>query len=272
MSLLQSLNRATFGSSIGKKLIVAVTGILLIGFLLGHLLGNLQVFLAPEWINAYGHHLQTFPLLWGIRLGLLGIFALHIFTTILLIRENRAARGAQGYAMHPKKYSTLAARTMALSGLSLIAFVVFHILHFTAKTTDPEYRTMTTELHGEIVPDVHTMMVTGFQKPVYSAVYIVAMGLLCLHLSHGFSSLWQTFGLNSQKVEKFWKNFGYAFSAAIFLGYTSIPIAVMAGVIKKGGTAVPIEKQDPMSVPALHGTPADEVSNPNSTAPVMHQH
>lgn len=271
MSLLHSLHRATFGSSIGKKIIVAVTGLMLIGFLVGHLLGNLQVFLAPEWINAYGHHLQTFPLLWPIRIGLLAIFALHIFTTIILIKENRAARPSS-YARNPKKYSTIAARTMALSGLTVIAFVVFHIMHYTTKNIRPEYRNLTTQLHGETVPDVHTMMVHGFQHVPTSIIYIVAMGLLCLHLSHGFASLWQTFGLNSQKLEKFWALFGKGFAAAIFLGYVSIPVAIMSGVIKEGRTAVPLEKQDPASVPALRDTPADQVTNPDSSAPVMHQH
>ena len=268
MSLLHSLNRATFGSSIGKKIIVAVTGIMLIGFLVGHLLGNLQVFLAPDWINSYGHHLQTFPLLWPIRIGLLAVFATHIFTTILLVKENRDARPSQ-YAMKPKKYSTVAARTMALSGLTVLAFVIFHLLHFTTKSIHPEYRNLMYNLHGEMVPDVHSMMIQGFSYKGIAFFYILCMGLLCLHLSHGFSSLWQTFGLNSQKLVAFWKFFGYAFSAAIFLGFASIPISVQAGLLKKHEVTVPIEKQDSTSVPALENTPKNEVGH-HGEDPVSH--
>lgn len=262
MSVLQSLHRATLGSSIGKKVIVAVTGLLLIGFLVGHMVGNLQVFLEPEWINAYGHKLQTFPLLWPIRFGLLAIFALHIFVTLLLVKENRAAR-PEKYAAKKNQRTTFAARTMALSGLTVIAFVVFHIMHFTTKNIHPEYKNLVVDLHGEMVPDVHTMMIQGFSYTGIAVFYIIAMGLLCLHLSHGFASLWQTFGLNTNQMAAFWRWFGWAFAAFIFIGFASIPISVQAGWLKAHETAVPIEKQDPVSVPALQ----DDGELPANPAP-----
>ncbi|HEX2099631.1 MAG TPA: succinate dehydrogenase, partial [Candidatus Synoicihabitans sp.] len=151
MSLLRNL----FTSSIGRKFLMAVTGLVLIGFVTGHLVGNLQVFSAPDQLNGYAHFLQSLgPTLWAMRLFLLACVVIHIWTGIALVLENRRARGAQPYGAKRFIRATLASRTMHLSGLVVLAFLVYHIAHFTIglagadtfKTALPEYR-MTQEYH-----------------------------------------------------------------------------------------------------------------------------
>jgi succinate dehydrogenase / fumarate reductase cytochrome b subunit len=254
MSILKNLYDMIFGSSIGKKWIVAITGILLILFLIGHLVGNLQIFLdagmvaegkEPTWINSYAHKLMTFPLLWPIRIGLFAIFALHVFTTILLVKENRAAR-ANRVGKEQRVQAKWATRTMAVSGLIVLSFVVFHILHFTTKdipgkdyTELPKVEIKSAE---EPVTDVYSMMVAGFAVPWVAWLYIVAMALLCTHLSHGFYSVFQTLGINGPKLDPFLRICGYAFAILIFVGFTSIPLAVQAGAIKSEAADTFLEK------------------------------
>ena len=131
---------AFYRSSIGKKVIIALTGVILIGFIIGHLLGNLQIFFGPEYINSYAEKLRSLGVfLWVIRAFLLVTVLLHIFFTITLTLENRRARPN---AYKKKRYvkSTLASRSMALSGLVLLAFIIFHIAHFTVRVTDPRFQ------------------------------------------------------------------------------------------------------------------------------------
>ncbi len=247
-------------SSIGKKTIVAVTGLLLILFVTGHLVGNLQFFLPPEWINAYGHKLQSLgALLWVIRLGLLAVVGTHILATISLTLQNRKAR-PQGYAVPAYRASTAASRTMIVSGLILVCFIVFHLLHFTVRVVPGH--TYNEEIHlvdgtvvnheiggftkhwgiplGDVpahtVHNVHDMMVAGFQRWYISAFYIVGMFLLCMHLSHGAASFVQTFGLRSRQIEKGLTIGSRLFAWAIFLGYSSIPASVLLGLVKATGS------------------------------------
>ncbi len=216
-------------SSIGRKWIVALTGLALFGFVVGHLVGNLQVFLGPEPLNRYGAFLQsTGELLWVVRLGLLAMIVAHIFFTIKLRIENRAAR-PRGYAVTKRQATTFPARMMTLSGLMVLCFIIFHLLHFTAQTIDPSF----TELHdAKGRHDIYRMMIIGFQNKTASGFYIVAVGLLAMHLNHGIGSLFQTLGLNSAKLRPLWEKGGVAFSWLIFLGYASIPLAVLTGVVK----------------------------------------
>lgn len=220
---------AFLSSSIGRKWLVALTGAMLVGFVIGHLIGNLQVFLGPEPLNRYGAFLQGLgELLWVIRLGLLAAFVGHIFFTIQLTRENRRASPGK-YAVPGYRRSTTASRTMIVSGLILLCFVIFHLLHFTAQTVDPSFA----KLHdAQGRHDVYRMMILGFSNVWASAFYIVGMFLLCQHLSHGIASLPQTLGLNSRRLEAMWHKLGPAMAWAIFAGYVSIPIAVLTGVLK----------------------------------------
>jgi succinate dehydrogenase / fumarate reductase cytochrome b subunit len=221
-----------YNSSIGKKWIVALTGLALLGFVTGHLLGNLQVYLPPVWINSYARHLENFgAFLWVIRLALLAIIAAHIVTTVKLTMENRAARPDR-YAVKTPKASTLASRTMILSGLVILAFIVFHVLHYTVRLNHPQWGVENFALpDGEMVRDVHTMMIEGFKNFGVSAFYIVAVFLLCLHLSHGIASSVQTLGLNSRKIECGLSLAGRAYAWLLFAGYASIPLSVLLGII-----------------------------------------
>jgi succinate dehydrogenase / fumarate reductase cytochrome b subunit len=218
-----------YNSSIGKKLIVALTGIVLIAYVIGHLIGNLQIYISPAQINRYAEFLHSMgPILWLIRAFLLACFALHIFTTILLAIENRLARPDR-YSVKVSVRTTAAARTMVLSGVILLCFVIFHLLQFTARPAGlgfPSY------LLPDGHTDVYTMVIRGFMNPFASGFYILGMFLLCSHLSHGFSSFLQTLGLNSPKIAHALETGGVILAWLIFAGYTSIPVSVLLGILK----------------------------------------
>jgi succinate dehydrogenase / fumarate reductase cytochrome b subunit len=222
-------------SSIGRKWIVALTGLVLFGFVIGHLIGNLQVFLgSSEPINRYGAFLQGLgELLWVVRLGLLAMLVLHIVFTIKLRAESRAARPVN-YAVTERRASPPAARWMLLSGLMVLCFIIFHLLHFTVQVpvvngVGKDFATLTDAMGRH---DVYRMMILGFSNPVASAFYVVAVALLALHLNHGIMSMFQTLGLNSGKVRPLWEKGGPTLAWLIFLGYASIPVAVLTGIVK----------------------------------------
>src|SRR5262245_11432227 len=157
----------TWRSSLGRKYVMALTGVVLLMFVVGHLVGNLQVLGAPELINGYAHFLKTKPaLLWSARLGLLACVGLHIAAAVSLHLENKAAR-PQGYASPAVYGSTTASRTMVVSGSIILAFVIYHLAHFTALLPGVngvgDFRKLTTVWHGESIPDVYAMMILGFQ-------------------------------------------------------------------------------------------------------------
>lgn len=215
-----------YRSSIGKKTVVAVTGAMLIGFVIMHLIGNLQFFAGPKLINEYGTKLRHLPfgLLWVMRLGLLGVAVAHIATTFLLIKENRAAKG-QGYARSSSVQSKIATRLMALSGIILLSYIVFHLLHFTTHTVSPQFAGWK---DGED-HDVYRMLVFGFSNVGISLFYIVAMVLLAMHLSHGAASLFQTLGIRTKKMACILGIGAQVLAWVVCAGYISIPVAVLLG-------------------------------------------
>jgi succinate dehydrogenase / fumarate reductase cytochrome b subunit len=216
-------------SSVGRKMIVAVTGVILILFVIGHLLGNLQIFLGPEWINSYSQHLRDLgPLLWLIRLFLLVAVLLHIYFTIQLVIENRRARPEQ-YRDRNYVKASWASRHMALSGLVVLAFIIFHLLHFTARKFNPQFPLLKLDPLNRY--DVYSMMVYGFQNVYVSAFYVVGLFLLTLHLTHGSSSFFQSLGLNNHRLTPKLALAGRIFAWLLFIGYVSIPIAVLLGFI-----------------------------------------
>jgi succinate dehydrogenase / fumarate reductase, cytochrome b subunit len=218
-----------FSSSVGRKWIVGLTGLLLLGFVIVHLLGNLQVFLGPEPINRYGAFLRGLgELLWVMRGGLLVAFVVHIWFTIQLVRENRRAT-PQKYAVSGYQASTLKSRTMIVSGLILLCFVIFHLLHFTTHDVDKSFATLH-DAQGR--HDVYRMIILGFRNPAASGFYLVGMFLLCQHLGHGIGSFPQTLGLNGTRTLAFWKKAGPLTAWAIFIGYSAIPVAVLTGFLK----------------------------------------
>jgi succinate dehydrogenase / fumarate reductase cytochrome b subunit len=217
-------------SSVGRKMIVAITGIILILFVIGHLLGNLQIFLGPDWINGYSEHLRELgPLLWLIRAFLLATVVVHIYATIRLAIENRRAR-PEAYVDKEHVKATFASRHMVMSGLIVLAFIVYHLAHFTVRVTDKRFGMLKMDPLGHY--DVYSMMVYGFQNYYVSAFYVLGLFLLALHLSHGSSSFFQSLGLNNKKLTPRLALGGRIFAWLLFLGYTSIPIAVLLGFVK----------------------------------------
>ena len=211
-------------------MIVAVTGLVLIVFVIGHLLGNLQIFLGPDWVNSYAEHLRALgPLLWAIRIFLLLAVFLHIFYTISLAIENRRARPVH-YKRKDYVKATVASRYMVMSGLIVLAFILYHLAHFTVRVTDPRFLLLKADPLNRY--DVYSMMVYGFQNIFVSAFYVLGMFLLALHLSHGTSSFFQSLGLNDERLTPRLATTGRILAWLIFVGYTSIPIAVLLHLVK----------------------------------------
>ncbi|MES1261493.1 MAG: succinate dehydrogenase cytochrome b subunit [Acidobacteriota bacterium] len=211
-----------FEATIVKKAIVALTGAVLFGFVTGHLLGNLQVFLGPERLNAYSAFLKSnLELLWGARITLLICVAAHIVVTIQLWQLKNQARPV-GYAKKKNPHSSIASRTMYYSGPVIAAFVVYHLLHLTLGAVHPHYSET----------DVYSNIVYGFLQWPVSVAYIVAVGLLCLHLRHGISSIFQTLGFNHPRYTPRIKSAATAISVLYFAGYASIPLGVLTGIIR----------------------------------------
>ena len=217
-------------SSVGKKYVVAITGLGLYAFVIIHLLGNLQVFMGPTRINEYGHMLKANPaILWGARLGLLLITVLHITATVQLVMANRRARPVS-YAVGKPVASTLAQRTMIVSGLILLVFILFHLAHFTLGLVNAEYLTFIDPVLG--YHDVRRMMIAGFSNPLIAAFYIVSVGLLMLHLSHGVSSTVQSLGIRSKKTFSAFDTLAKASALLLFVGNSAIVLAILFGVIR----------------------------------------
>lgn len=216
-------------SSLGKKYLMAVTGLGLFVFVIGHMAGNLQIFLGPEAINRYGHFLQTTPeILWPARIGLLALVAIHIATGIALSIENRQARD-RAYEVKRVVDATLASRTMLVSGCVIFAFVAFHLAHYTLQVIHPEFR----DLHdAQGRHDVYRMMVLGFSNEYVSVFYILSVGLLCYHLSHGVGAMFQSLGLENEVYRARIDRFAQVAAVVIFAGYAAVPLSVMAGVVK----------------------------------------
>jgi len=217
-----------YRSSLGKKYIMAITGLLLFLFVIVHMLGNLQVYLGEDAMNAYAALLKSKPgLLWTFRSGLFIVAVLHIVSALQLAAENRAAR-PQGYA-EGKPIASLASRTILVSGLIVFAFIIYHLMHFTFGVTNPDFL----ELHdANGRHNVYAMTVEGFRDPLVSAFYIISMGLLCLHLSHGVSSLFQSLGIRRRTTLAAFNRFAQVSAIVIFIGNVSIPISILAGVVK----------------------------------------
>ncbi len=211
-------------STNGKKVVMAVTGVMMFGFVVGHMLGNLQMYEAPEHINAYGRFLHNLgELLWLERVVMLLAIALHITATIQLAHRSKVARPI-GYSRRQAINSSYASRTMYWSGPIVLAFIIFHLLQFTAGYVHPQ----ATFVEG----DVYQNVVAGFQVWWVSVWYIFAMFLLGLHLSHGLWSMFQSVGLAHPRLTPYLKVAAKAIASLIVLGYISIPISVLLGFIK----------------------------------------
>jgi len=223
------------GSSLGKKFVMAATGAGLFLFVVGHLVGNLQVFLGPEAINRYAHFLKSTPeLLWAVRLGMLAMVTLHIVTAVQLSAANKAAR-PEGYATPGAYGCSWQSRFTLVSGLVILAFVLYHLAHFTVMLPGingvGDFTLLKTTLHGETVPDVYAMMILGFQVGWVCLFYLVAQAMLFVHLGHGLAAMFQSLGLRDQACFPRIQCFARAASIAIFIGYMLIPVSIYLRVI-----------------------------------------
>ena len=210
-----------YDSTIGKKAVMAVTGLILFGFLVLHMLGNLQVFLGPEVMDHYAEMLHGTPeVLWGARSLLLVSVLLHIWASIQLTVVKSAARPI-GYVKPGNVQATTASKSMMLSGPVIGAFVVGHLLHLTTGTIHPQF----VPLHA------YENVVAGFSNPIASGLYIIAMILVGLHLSHGIWSLFQSLGFSHPRYTPKIKAFAAVFSWILIAGFISVPIAVLTGIV-----------------------------------------
>lgn len=213
--------RAFWGSTIGKKIVMAVTGLIGVGFVVGHMLGNLQVFLGPAKFNAYAHFLRSLgELLWVVRAVLVAAVVLHVVAAVQLSRRRLAARPV-GYKQGSQhEVSTFASRTIRWGGALLLLFIVFHILHFTTLSIFRNYSTS----------DVHANVIRGFSIWWVVLFYVVAMAALGLHLYHGLWSSVRTLGASKASTDPLKRPVAAALALVVWLGFTVIPIAIFAGL------------------------------------------
>ncbi|MEZ4219455.1 MAG: succinate dehydrogenase cytochrome b subunit [Polyangiaceae bacterium] len=214
-----------YDTTIGKKALMAVTGVALFGFVVAHMLGNLQVFLGPEQLNGYAKKLHDLgPLLWIARLVLIGAVVTHIVVAMQLVMRSAGAR-PQGYRLKQHDATSYAARTMKISGPLLALFIVYHLAHFTvpgvpmgAYQHDPH--------------DVYANVVQAFSIPWVAGVYIAAQLLLGFHLYHGAWSLFQSLGLSHPRYDEKKRMAAQTLAMVVMFGNIAMPVAVLAGVIK----------------------------------------
>jgi succinate dehydrogenase cytochrome b subunit len=209
-------------STIGKKAIMAVSGLLLFLFVLGHMLGNLQVFEGPEQFNRYAQLLRILPeALWGIRIVLLVMVVLHIVTAVQLALRKKNARPI-GYEVKRNTVSSYASRTMYWSGPIVLAFIIYHLLDLTFGAVNPNF----------VEGDVYHNVIASFSNPIVTVWYVFSMLLLALHLRHGAWSMFQTLGVSHPRHNKVLKQAAVVFAVVIFVGFISVPVGVLAGVVR----------------------------------------
>jgi len=225
-----------YRSSVGKKIMMALSGLILFGFVVGHMLGNLKAFeswdgVGPHPLDTYGEFLREFGyplipeygLLWGVRIALLVAVGVHILAAVQLWSQSRSARPDR-YRKEKSQVFSYASRTMRWGGVIVAAFVVYHILHFTTGTVHPDFE------YGS----VYENLVVGFQNPLVSGFYVLAVGALCLHLYHGLWSVFSTLGVQNPRVDRIRRPLAAVISGGLFVGFAVVPVAVLAGILTLG--------------------------------------
>ena len=218
-----------YRSAIGKKAVMAVTGVILFGWIFLHMVGNLKLYLGPVHLNEYAHWLRALGTpampesvaLWVTRLILLVCVVFHIHAATMLTLMNREARPV-GYRDRDYPSATYAARTMRWGGVIIALFVIYHLLHLTTGTVHPKFEK----------DNVYHNVVTGFRVWWVAAVYIIANLALGLHLYHGVWSMWSSLGVTNARVDKFKRAFATTFALIITLANISFPIAVLTGFVR----------------------------------------
>lgn len=214
-----------YDTTIGKKAVMALSGLVLFGFVIGHMIGNLQVFAGPEKLNAYAAFLKGTPaLLWGTRIVLVAAVLAHIATSAQLwSRSNEAKAG--GYRVKKTRATNYAALTMMLSGPIVLLFIIFHLAHFTY----PGLGLGAAEFSHT---DVYSNVVSSFRVPWVAGIYIVANLLLGFHLHHGAWSLFQSLGLSHPRYDDKRKNLARGLATFVVAGNVIMPLAVLTGIVK----------------------------------------
>lgn len=222
---------AFYRSTVGKKIIMAITGIIWVLFVIAHVAGNLQAFFGPDKLNAYSAllHGPGAELLWLMRIVLIVAFVLHVLMAYQLWLRGNAAR-PDGYRDRDPQVSTWASRQMRLGGTAFLLFLVFHILHFTTRNVDPAGYATRTDAAGRY--DIYGNLVSSFQIWWVSAVYLVAMILLGLHLWHGLWASPRSLGVARPSDDPMRRKLASILAIALWLGFSLVPLAVMAGVIR----------------------------------------
>jgi succinate dehydrogenase / fumarate reductase cytochrome b subunit len=217
--------------SIGRKVVMAITGLLMVLFVVGHMLGNMSIFAGANGINTYAEKLHAMPaIVWATRVVMLAAVLFHLVISIQITLENGSASPTR-YAVDRKLRATFAGRNMIWTGLLLGGFILFHLFHFTIRSVPGMDIVQVQDALGRY--DVYAMVVAAFGRIVTAVVYVLAMVMLYLHLSHGIQSTFQSMGLNNPKTMPGFVKFGSVLSVIFLLGYGAIPVAILFGLIAK---------------------------------------
>lgn len=227
-----------YSTAVGKKYVMAVTGISMMGFVVFHMIGNLKMYAGAADLNHYAHFLQTllYPLapkgvvLWILRGGLITMLFLHLHAAWSLTRLNRQARPVKYQSARDYQIANFASRTMRWSGIIVLAFIVWHLLDLTFGVTNAHVGTMVMD-HGEEIKDVYGSVVYTFDRIPVALFYVIANILLGIHLFHGSWSIFQSMGWNNPRFNKWRRAFATGFAAVVVIGNVSFPVAAMAGIV-----------------------------------------
>ena len=227
-----------YSTAVGKKYVMGTTGIAMMGFVLFHMIGNLKMYLGAADLNHYAHFLETllYPIapektvLWILRAGLIAMLLLHLHAAWSLTVLNRTARPVKYQSARDYQVATFASRTMRWSGIIILAFIAWHLLDLTFGVVNSHVGTKITE-DGETVKDIYGSVVYSFQRVPVAIFYVIANILLGIHLFHGAWSIFQSFGWNNPRFNKWRRSFATAFATIVVVGNVSFPIAVMAGIV-----------------------------------------
>lgn len=224
---------ALYRSTIGKKVAMALSGVIYIGFVLVHMLGNFQFYLGPEWINGYAHHLQELPpLLWGTRVVLLLAIVVHVWSALSLVMASNKARATSYKGGHKKFASTSASKSMRYGGVALLLFIVWHLLDLTLGVFGGLHGLVNfydQASLGYVRGEVYHNMLVSFGSPISTVVYVIAVVFLGLHLFHGAWSAVQTLGFEGASTHRMWRNAAAFIAGAVIVGNLSFPIVGLLG-------------------------------------------
>jgi succinate dehydrogenase / fumarate reductase cytochrome b subunit len=227
-----------YRTSVGKKFVMAITGIIGYGFVIGHMIGNLKVFLGASAFNEYAEFLRTVGepvlparvLLWIIRIVLLASVILHVTSAIQLSRQAQSGRPVK-YIQKKQVQATFASLTLRWGGTAIVLFLLYHLAHFTFGFVHPNFQ-LTQSAAGFSHPDAYHNVVTGFLNPIVVLFYLLAVATLAMHLFHGVWSIFQTLGINNPNTDTLFRGLAIASAVVLFVGFSSVPIAVLAGFVR----------------------------------------